>query len=918
MKYESNCIVFEAAEASLYDDTRPFMPAGAARDTFRRLSDLLQEAARAGADIELLDLGAGTGRVALPFAKEYAWYRSQHPNAPRLRMTCVDLSEAMLSKLDAKWAEAPAAVKDSVRIECKRLDVRDLTQYPGRFDVAIAHWIFHLIEDWRLAIYAADQVVLPTGLLFVLTEHSDLYSAIDGDCRGVSSAAVGALWKAFYDERAKFDDRSPRLRLGTLVVDDRIEGMFHVLGWQRAGAQLDTSWDSDRTLGWVIDNVIRPRSFTNMQLYANVSEAEAAYSAIAVELRDRFRNDLGAKWTIHTSLSAQVLKRGLPMPVPPRQAFLDVARATLALRRQRPLKTERSLVPVWGRLLRETWRRLSPLASDRAAPLRALFDSNGTGIVAAYVSAPSAAGLQREECIVVAEEASRDAWQAPDVLWDGLTRGIEICEPFAVCVGQSGPELARIREEWERGARVHPSLRLLSVGSEASVALRKVADRAKDPTKVEAAVQEALAAVGLDVRWCSDLLHEAARLGLIPYDYCRIAVPFLSAVARLAAADVPLTYVLPAVPAQTDQSTPALGFLVAACSALPSESTTILWLLGETVLAEYHAWTSALSGAGVVEQVVTVVKGDAPSRGAASQPISPDELAESAVQLLHPLREVPLNSYRVVGDYVRYGDDTLAEVRRIAQWIRGACERRTDHLENMLLWAPSGQGKTFLVEEVARTTQPLEFIRVDMKDQSLDAAAMRRHLEKCREAATPHLCLIDEVDARPEDKWICEVLFDYLNFNREKGGNAPNDVFVIVGSTKGGIASLAAVVEGMPKGPDVLSRVSTRFAIPPLSLGDRLLIVLSQLRRRARETNRQLLGAEKVAVMYILCRQDMVVATQLRDFVGRAFGRMKSGEDVLTLGHLFEYTEYSLLEQFMATRRAALERLGKQVVYLAD
>lgn len=132
-------ISFDRA-AEYYDRTRS-LPAAAAAEVNRLLAAEL-----AGRGLTL-EIGVGTGRIALPLA------RSGVP------LVGVDISPAMLAKLIEKAGDDlfPVLVGDAVALP-----------FPDRlFGAAIACHVFHLIPEWRRAVEELLRVVRPDGLLLI-------------------------------------------------------------------------------------------------------------------------------------------------------------------------------------------------------------------------------------------------------------------------------------------------------------------------------------------------------------------------------------------------------------------------------------------------------------------------------------------------------------------------------------------------------------------------------------------------------------------------------------------------------------------------------------------------------------------------------------------------------------------------------
>jgi ubiquinone/menaquinone biosynthesis C-methylase UbiE len=159
--------------AHVYDATR-----GYPEDVARQVAGAIDQAASGNAQTRWLEVGVGTGRIALPLAE---LGRS---------VSGVDISKKMLAQLERKarvagWQEDPrvwgsmtdedAARKPDVRRLVQmarqgsmRLVISDTTDLPFHgqsFDVVIAVYIFHLIDDWQKAVQEVLRVLRPGGIL---------------------------------------------------------------------------------------------------------------------------------------------------------------------------------------------------------------------------------------------------------------------------------------------------------------------------------------------------------------------------------------------------------------------------------------------------------------------------------------------------------------------------------------------------------------------------------------------------------------------------------------------------------------------------------------------------------------------------------------------------------------------------------
>src|SRR5213593_3164996 len=114
--------------------------------TQRRLTSVLAgELAGRG---RVLEIGVGTGRVALPL------------HAAGVRLVGVDVSTAMMGRLVQKaGGRAPFPL---VRADALRLPFA-----PGSFDGALAAHVLHQIEEWPGALLELQRVVRPGGVVLV-------------------------------------------------------------------------------------------------------------------------------------------------------------------------------------------------------------------------------------------------------------------------------------------------------------------------------------------------------------------------------------------------------------------------------------------------------------------------------------------------------------------------------------------------------------------------------------------------------------------------------------------------------------------------------------------------------------------------------------------------------------------------------
>ncbi|MCC7209376.1 MAG: methyltransferase domain-containing protein [Anaerolineae bacterium] len=227
-------VTFDRA-ADYYDATRAFPPGqevGAAQ--------ALARAGNLGAHSSVLEIGIGTGRVALPLARFVG------------RVYGVDLSRRMMARLLAKRQDEAIFMAEG-----------DATRLPfaaGRFDAVVAVHVFHLIAGWRDALAETARVLRPGGVVISGAEGRN---------------ALSAFWDAV-DGKA-----SARARPG--VPHEKRETFLEEAGWIPAGVVRHT-YTEQRIPQRFIDG-LRARIFSSTWEMddAEIEARAAAVREVALE-----------------------------------------------------------------------------------------------------------------------------------------------------------------------------------------------------------------------------------------------------------------------------------------------------------------------------------------------------------------------------------------------------------------------------------------------------------------------------------------------------------------------------------------------------------------------------------------------------------------------------------------------------------
>jgi ubiquinone/menaquinone biosynthesis C-methylase UbiE len=200
--------------AEYYDETRGYPPGVA-----DRIGRALLDAAGATPSSRLLELGVGTGRIALPIIEAGTGYR----------YTGIDLSARMMDVLRAKLRDIPSAAERVMLVEG---DIMNLPFANGNFDAVLTTHVYHLVADRaRVAVESARVLARPGVLLNGRDETPD----------GGGRQEVMAVWD---DILRALGWRRPDV--GRHASNERVAEE-----WRRLGATVDEiegpEWETTRT-----------------------------------------------------------------------------------------------------------------------------------------------------------------------------------------------------------------------------------------------------------------------------------------------------------------------------------------------------------------------------------------------------------------------------------------------------------------------------------------------------------------------------------------------------------------------------------------------------------------------------------------------------------------------------------------------
>jgi ubiquinone/menaquinone biosynthesis C-methylase UbiE len=210
----SDSVTFDRA-ADYYDETRGFPPG-----VEREIAALICRAGNLSRSSRVLEVGAGTGRIALPLA------------ALARAVVGLDLSYPMLQRLRAKQRGEPVGAVVG--------DATCLPFPPGAFDAAVAVHVFHLIARWQDALREVARVLRPGGIL--LSGHADQSLAVQDE------NILSRVWESVMPA-----ERTPNIG----VPRDQYATFLESEGWRPVGEHQVHLYEAVETPRTFLDRVER-------------------------------------------------------------------------------------------------------------------------------------------------------------------------------------------------------------------------------------------------------------------------------------------------------------------------------------------------------------------------------------------------------------------------------------------------------------------------------------------------------------------------------------------------------------------------------------------------------------------------------------------------------------------------------------
>jgi len=594
MRERDNCIDFDDTMAQVFDDTRRFstIHLNVVTEVCR---ELIKRYGNADSNIELLDVGAGTGRLTFAIAHHYEMLNTNTSEIPHLKITCVDRSPHMVNVLKHKLSTFQG---NRVSIEIQETgDIRDLRPLKTPFHAVVAHWVFHVISDWRIAVYVIDKLIRNDGILFLFEERSPLYDAIDDNLTGIKGHKTKEFWQAYHRQREEIASTlarngltlPARYRLGSMVIDIRVERMFEALGWNAPVALGYTDkWECKFSISDIIEKMIRTRAFTNMRLYADDVSSNVEYQKMADHLKGEFSPYLGVKENYETTFTAKYMT-----PKDDRSAHKgwdtvihQVARATLGRRWVRRLDYSYNRDALWSRLFESSWERLWP--SEVGTNISGKYQNDFNNIIWTFASTPFK---------ITSSEGRKYKWPTaqsfleqygPDC-WNELTQNIETDDPFVIWF-----EAETCDEDYDDGnlpdrQRIHPPLHVIEVSVNMQKSLHEIEGLTKNNGESQQwseARYKAQQLIDSDQE-VGKIIRSAREYGILPYRKGVADANFVVALSKLGKIqDLRGLYVFP-FPSFISNRRGVYGLMVGVSKALTTRGWNFLWSLADIIFNEY-------------------------------------------------------------------------------------------------------------------------------------------------------------------------------------------------------------------------------------------------------------------------------------------------------------------------------------------
>ena len=274
--------------------------------------------------------------------------------------------------------------------------------------------------------------------------------------------------------------------------------------------------------------------------------------------------------------------------------------------------------------------------------------------------------------------------------------------------------------------------------------------------------------------------------------------------------------------------------------------------------------------------------------------------AKKALSVIKKSDTLQLSKFKIISNYVRYDEETINDLKNLKQKIIQGINPKTKRNSNFLIWGPPGSGKTYLIKEIASSHNNVNYHELNLA--KLNQKQFKLKLNEIEKAGKNCICLIDEVDSDSSARWVYESLLTHLSPLSDRKFRV---CFILSGSGDATIDKMKEKIKSKNKGNDFLSRIpiTNECIIPTLNVGDKLLVVASQLLNHSKKINGfEINGIDKLALFYILVNPQFSSARQITQLLVSAIERVAYGEDRMKWDHLFEFGDPINKEFWLKTK----------------
>jgi phosphoserine phosphatase len=292
------------------------------------------------------------------------------------------------------------------------------------------------------------------------------------------------------------------------------------------------------------------------------------------------------------------------------------------------------------------------------------------------------------------------------------------------------------------------------------------------------------------------------------------------------------------------------------------------------------------------------------------------QMWENAQMALKDLNELRLGSISVLGKYRRFSNEDRAILTGLADRIRRALTTKSRTRENFLVYASPGSGKTFFVEELARSLgDAFGFVPIDLSRDGREVCEAR--LAEVVGSKRPCLCMIDEVDGRKGEDWPYDVIYKKLDLNELEDRAAV--VFVLIGSSGGTVTKLGEMIRSRYKGKDMIDRIldSTQHCaeIPAMGVGDSVGVYASKILEAAETGGKTIREVEKFAAFHAVLA--FRTPRQIKLLADQIVRRIPLGHTQVVYDHHFEPGD-NANKAFRDQHSDVASAFGKQTLRISE